>query len=107
MHTRKEELQMFLKENPNDVFLNYALGLEFISENNLKEAQLQFEKVIGIDNTYIPAYYQLGMIYHQQNKTSDALEILNKGLILAKQNKKTKEQAEFLSAITNIENNLL
>jgi len=29
MNTRKSELELLLVENPNDVFLNYALGLEW------------------------------------------------------------------------------
>lgn len=107
MNSRKNDILELLKENPNDVFLNYALGLEWIAENQVEQAVQQFEKTIALDENYISAYYQCGLILHQIQNKDKALEILNKGLTIATQKKLYKEVAEFKSLITNIENDLL
>lgn len=107
MSHRKDQILELLKENPDDVFLNYALGLEYFSENNLNFAEQQMKKVVQIDANYISAYYQLGLILIEQNKEQEALEYLKKGLEIALEKNNLKEISEFKSLITNIENELI
>jgi len=107
MSHRKEQILEFLKENPYDVFLNYALGLEYFSENNLNLAEQQMKKVIQLDVNHTSAYYQLGLILIEQNKEQEALEYLKKGLEIALEKSNLKEISEFKSLITNIENELI
>ncbi|GAB4201480.1 MAG: hypothetical protein Fur0023_06030 [Bacteroidia bacterium] len=107
MNSRKNDILEMLKEHPNDVFLNYALGLELVSENQLEQAIQQFQKTIALDENYVPAYYQYGLILYENQNKDKALEILSKGLTIATQKKLYKEIAEFKSLITNIENDLL
>lgn len=104
MRSRKQEIIELLKENNKDVFLNYALGLEYLSENNFSDAIHQFEKVIEMDKEYIPAYYQCGMAYIEINNKLKAIENLKKGLQIAIEKQSKKDIAEFKSVITNIEN---
>lgn len=107
MSNRIAEISELLKENENDVFLNYALGLEYLSLSDYPNAIIQFEKCIRLDETYTPAYYQCGMAYYQHNEKQEALDILKKGLQQATQKKHNKETAEFKSLIINIENDLI
>ncbi len=107
MTTRKEQIIQMLQENKNDAFLHYVLGLEYLSENNLSHAQQQFQKTIELDEQYTPAYYQLGLLLYKLNQKEESLNILNKGFYLSKEKQKNKDIAEFQSAITNIENELL
>ena len=107
MQTRKDQLLELLKESPNDVFLYYALGLEYLAEQKHQLAQECFENALKIDANYLAAYYQLGMLYYQMDKKEMALDYLKKGLELARQKKSNKDIAEFNALITNIENDLL
>ncbi|HPQ08604.1 MAG TPA: hypothetical protein PK995_05195 [Bacteroidia bacterium] len=107
MSHRKDQILELLKENPDDVFLNYALGLEYFSENNLNLAEQQMKKVVQIDANYTSAYYQLGLILIEQNKEQEALEYLKKGLEIALEKNNLKEISEFKSLITNIKNELI
>lgn len=104
---RKKEILELLKDNDKDIFLNYALGLEYVADENILLAIQQFEKVISLDNEYIPAYYQCGTLYYQNGEKDKALTILRKGLKLAMNQQNTKSIAEFKSLITNIENDCL
>ncbi len=104
---RIQQLLELINEDPNDAFLHYALGLEYLAENNLHQAQQSFEKSLSLNPHYIPAYYQLGMLFYNLNHSEESLHFLKKGLEIAQQKKQLKDIAEFQSAITNIENNLL
>jgi len=104
---RKDQLLELLKESPNDVFLHYALGLEYLAEQKHQLAQECFENVLKIDANYLAAYYQLGMLHYQMDKKEMALDFLRRGLDLARQKKSNKDIAEFNALITNIENDLL
>lgn len=107
MTTRKAQLLQLLKESPNDVFLNYALALEYLSENDYEHTQHYLEKTLTLNEQYIPAYYQLGLLLAQLQQKENALQILQKGLQHAQNQKNIKTIAEFQSLITNIENDLL
>ncbi len=104
---RIQQLLALLQEDPDDAFLNYALGLEYLAENNLHQAQQFFEKSLSLNPHYIPAYYQLGILFYNLNQSEKSLHYLKKGLRIAKQKQQLKDITEFQSTITNIENDLL
>ena len=41
---RLENILNMLKTEPNDLFLNYSLGIEYIAINKYSEAIIQFNK---------------------------------------------------------------
>lgn len=77
---RKTELLNMLKEEPSDVFLHYALGLEYYKENNIQEAIQYFQKSITLDPAYIAAYYQLGSLFMEIDIVDVARNYLTQGL---------------------------
>jgi tetratricopeptide (TPR) repeat protein len=91
MTPRIEQLKEFLKEDPNDSFLKYALALEYmkIEENNT--AKDCFLSLIAADKNYLASYYQLGKLYESLNEQQPAIEIYKKGIEIAQksENKKT------------------
>src|SRR5207245_1663062 len=62
---RIETLKGFLKDNPNDSFLRYALALEYIKLGQNDEAVREFEAVRNTDHEYVATYYQLGQLDHK------------------------------------------
>lgn len=101
---RIDSLIQMLSQEPQDEFLNYALGLEYSnsSENYLK-AELQFKKVIANNGSYIAAYFQLGKLYELMNQKELALEQYRFGLDLAKIQKDNKATNELSEAIFMLE----
>jgi tetratricopeptide (TPR) repeat protein len=101
---RIAKLLAFLKEEPDDIFLQYALGLEYQNDPNLLPlAEQQFRKIIAADENYLAAYYQLGKLHETRGQIAKALEVLKKGLVKARELKKTKSAAEFEEAIFMLE----
>lgn len=101
IHRSQLLLQMLDKE-PGDLFLNYALGLEYVSESVMDKAEGAFKQVLSLDESYIPAYYQLGKLMEQQN-SSAALVYFKKGLKVAQEKKDHKAINEFGEAIFMLE----
>lgn len=95
-------VELLLKE-PDDLFLNYALGLEYVAELSLNEAEVQFHKALQIDPDHIPSYYQLGKLFESQLKNDQALRYFKEGLEKAKQQKNNKAINEFGEAIFMLE----
>ena len=79
-----------LKSEPNDLFLNYTLGLEYVAELSLQDAEFQFKKTLEINVDYIPAFYQLGKLFESQLKNTEALHYFKLGLEQAKSQKNNK-----------------
>lgn len=100
---RIDMLLAMLEKEPDDLFLNYALGTEYFGELDVAQAEFQFKKVIKLDAAYIAAYYQLGKLFESQLKNPEALEYYNIGLEKAKAAKNNKAINEFGEAIFMLE----
>jgi tetratricopeptide (TPR) repeat protein len=101
--SRIDMLLELLKAEPDDVFLNYALGVEHMSELNLADAESQFRKVISLQPDYIPAYYQMGKLFESKLMNPEALGFYRQGLELARAKKDNKAVNEFSEAIFMLE----
>ena len=91
MNTRIDQLKEFLKEDPSDTFLIYALALEYNKAETPDLAIQTFLELMNKNPEYIATYYQLGKLYESTNETTKASEIYLKGMELTKKdvNKKT------------------
>jgi Tfp pilus assembly protein PilF len=93
-----------LEKEPDDLFLNYALGLEYQNEQDTAQiAEKQFLKVLSADENYIAAYYQLGKMYESQQRIETALQYFKKGLEKARRQQNNKAAGEFEEAIFMLE----
>lgn len=99
---RKNDIVNLLEQEPEDVFLNYALAMELLNENEAL-AISQFQKVIKLDANYVAAYYQLALLYINNQKSTEALSILKTALALAKEQNRKHTVAEINALIMEIE----
>jgi Tfp pilus assembly protein PilF len=81
---RMQKIRDFLRENPDDSFLNHALALEHIKLGEDAAARPLFEKIVRIDPGYIGSYYHLGRIYEREEKFNQAKDIYARGIEEAK-----------------------
>jgi tetratricopeptide (TPR) repeat protein len=80
MKTRKQMLEEFLSQDPNDSFSRYALALELEKEGKQPEAVEQFREVIARDPDYVAAYHQLGRMLARSGNADEAREAYRRGL---------------------------
>ncbi|MBY0585751.1 tetratricopeptide repeat protein [bacterium] len=84
MPTRREKLQLMLKDNPQDAFLAYGLAIEILKEGDSAGAIEQFEKVIADHPDYQAAYFQLGQSLANLGRVDDARRTVEAGLLAAR-----------------------
>lgn len=81
---RINKLKAFLKDQPNDSFLQHALALEYIKADNDAEARLLFETILGRDPGYIGSYYHLAKLLERQGDFKAAIAVYERGVAAAK-----------------------
>lgn len=79
-NTRLVKLQELLLESPDDVFLIYALAMEYLGVKDFAMAAKYFKSVLNLDSTHVPAYFQIGLLYLQLDQENQAKEFLELGI---------------------------
>jgi tetratricopeptide (TPR) repeat protein len=74
----------FLKNEPNDPFLKYALATEYFNAKDHEKALFYFEDLIINHPDYIGTYYHLGKFYEIINRKTEAILIYKKGMDIAR-----------------------
>lgn len=69
----KRELLSILKESPDDLEANFRLAVIYGTEGLINESRSAFLKVLSIDPQYSKAYYNLGVLYSNE-ESADYIE---------------------------------
>ncbi len=81
--SRLEKLLDFLKNEPNDEFLLYALATEYLRLNETAKALEYYEKLINEHAGYVGTYYHLGKLYEALQRKDDAIKTYEQGMKIA------------------------
>jgi len=101
--SRIDMILSMLEKEPDDLFLNYSLGLEHVSHKSFDLAEASFKKTLSIQADYVPVFYQLGKMFEALGKNETALAYFREGLEHAKEQKNNKAMNEFGEAIFMLE----
>ena len=91
---RLEKLLEFLKNEPNDEFLQYALATEYLRLNDTANALAYYEKLINEHPDYVGTYYHLGKLYEALNRKDDAIKTYERGMEVAQKKRDNHAFAE-------------
>lgn len=100
---RKEMIFDMLLKEPEDVFLNYALAMEYIASSDFKSAEAQLRKTLSINPEYLPCFYQLGQLNEKLEHNETAISFYKQGLELAKKQGNRKAMGELNEALWMLE----
>ncbi|MES2778754.1 MAG: hypothetical protein V4651_02555 [Bacteroidota bacterium] len=100
-NSRFDKLLEMLEKQPNDLFLHYALAMEYLSMQQPEKAQNLFEQIIAADEHYVAAYYQLGILLEGLDEAS-AIAVYEKGMKEAQLKGDRKTVNEFRSALDEL-----
>ena len=98
--SRLDKIQQMLKADPNDVFLNFSLAMEYVKENRHAEAVAQFERVTQLDPNHVAAYMQRASVLVILKRTDDARQALEQGIAAAKRVGDTHAAEKMTQALT-------
>ena len=97
------QIKEFLKDSPNDAFLNYALAQEWIKLGELDQALTQFLKLVDQHPDYLATYYHLGKLYIKLGQKEQAMSIFEIGIEKSKKAGEQHTLSELQSAKLELE----
>jgi uncharacterized protein HemY len=101
MSDRIKQLKQFITEEPDDPFNHYALGLELLHVDQYQALDI-FLQLSKTKKDYLPTYYQLGKLYEQLGKKEEAIQVVNVGIIVARQQQDLKTLRELNSVLEEL-----
>jgi predicted Zn-dependent protease len=78
--TRRQKLEEFLSQNPNDAFSRYGIALDCFRQGELAAAETHFKTLLQINPDYVPAYQMYAQMLAQSNRTDEAKSVLTSGV---------------------------
>ncbi len=99
---RLESLNKMLEANPEDLFLHYALAMEYMSANEDMLAMEKLEWVKSASPAYLAVYYQLAKLYEKLEEPEKAIEIYEQGIEVAREQNEMKTMGELRSALDEL-----
>ncbi|UZR93968.1 tetratricopeptide repeat protein [Chondrinema litorale] len=97
---RLEQLLNFLKDDPNDPFLLYAIATEY-GEDNPKEALKYYDKLLSEHPSYFATYYHAAALLAEEEEIEKAREVYLKGIEVCKDIGEVKALQEIQNAYQN------
>jgi len=101
--SRLDQLLVFLAEDPNDSFIQFALAAEYAKLGNREEAVRTFEKLRKTDPAYVGLYFHLGKNLEELNRTEQALSVYREGIAVAAKLSDFHARSELQSALLEAE----
>ena len=77
---RREKLDEFLAQNPNDAFARYGIALDCFRQGELDTADTHFKTLLVNNPDYVPAYQMYAQMLAQNDRIDEAKSVLNKGI---------------------------
>ena len=98
--SRLEKLLEFIKNEPEDPFLKYALATEYLRINQTDIALKYYEDLITHHPNYVGTYYHLGKLYEALVRKEDAVKTYETGMKVAREQRDNHAFSE-LQAVYN------
>lgn len=77
---RRQKLEEFLAQNPNDAFARYGIALDCFRQGELDAADEHFKVLLVKNPDYVPAYQMYAQLLAQNDRVDEARSVLNKGI---------------------------
>ena len=92
-----------MADDPHDPFLPYAIAQEHTAAGLWEEAIAQFAALVERFPEYLPTYYQYSVALVKTDRLPLAIEILQRGLGLARRYKDFKTAAEIEALLEDLD----
>ena len=81
--TRRELLESFVAQKPDDAFSRYGLAMECMNAGDTAAAEVNFRELLRRNAEYVPAYLMFAQMLVKESRAEDARKILNQGVSAA------------------------
>ena len=81
--SRLDQLAKMLQTDPGDVFLNFALAMEYVKADRHEEALAQFTLVTELDPKYVAAWFRKADLLVTLHRHAEARQVYADALTAA------------------------
>jgi predicted Zn-dependent protease len=81
--SRRQMLEEFVAQKPDDAFGRYGLALECMNCGDAAAADEHFRALLERNATYIPGYQMYGQFLAREERIEEARTVLNAGIAAA------------------------
>jgi predicted Zn-dependent protease len=81
--TRRQLLEEFVSQKPDDAFSRYGLALECMNSGDSAAADTQFRALLERIPDYVPAYLMYAQFLVRENRSPEATKVLTDGIATA------------------------
>jgi tetratricopeptide (TPR) repeat protein len=100
--SRRELLEQFVAEKPQDAFARYGLALECAKLGDDPAASDHFHKLLELHPTYVAGYFQFGQLLARLGRLDEARKLLSDGVVVAQKAGDMHARDEMQSALTSL-----
>ncbi len=100
--SRRETLEQFVVQKPEDAFARYGLALECAKLGDDSAATTHFLKLIEAHPAYVAAYYQFGQLLARLGRIEEARKLLSDGIGVAQKAGDMHARDEMQAALTSL-----
>lgn len=100
--SRRERIEAMLVDEPDDLFLQYSLALEWDKEGKNEKSLALLRALAFGAVSYVPAYFMAGQQLARLNRIEEARAILRDGIEAARTQNESHaagEMSEFLTTL--------
>jgi tetratricopeptide (TPR) repeat protein len=98
--SRRETLEQFLANKPEDAFARYGLALECVKQGDDQAASDHFRKLLETHPAYVAGYFQFGQLLARIGKVEEAKKLLSDGVVVAQKAGDMHARDEMQAALT-------
>jgi tetratricopeptide (TPR) repeat protein len=82
--SRIDKIRSMLQDDPQDVFLRYALAMELDSVGQFAESLATYQQLMNDQPPHVPSYFRTGQLLMRMGELPQAAETLQRGIELAR-----------------------
>lgn len=101
--SRVAALHEILKDNPDDAFARYALGLEYSSAGETEAALSEFARLLAVHPDYTNGYFMAAQTLDRAGRLADARAMLQKGIDSARRTNNRHALSEMEAMLEDID----
>ncbi|MEE8201502.1 MAG: tetratricopeptide repeat protein [Candidatus Acidoferrales bacterium] len=100
--SRREMLEEFIQQKPNDSFAHYGLAMEYANAGRHDDALTTFQKLLSFNPDYAYAYYHAGALLGKLGRVEEARSMFQRGLEVAGRTGDLHAKSELEEALHNL-----
>jgi thioredoxin-like negative regulator of GroEL len=100
--TRRQLLEDFVAQKPDDAFSRYGLAMECMNSGDSVAADTQFRALLERNADYIPAYLMYGQFLARESRTHEAKQVLSNGIAAASKARNDHARSEMETLLNEL-----